>query len=345
MARILILGAGVMGTAFAVPAADNGHSVRLVGTHLDRDVVAALKRPGGVHPKLDAPLPSSVEPVDIDDLAAVHLAEADVVVIGVASPGIDWAVDRLCGLLRDSKPVALLTKGLVGAGETVRTYAETVPDALARLERGHLVGIGGPCIARELANRWPTASVYGCADTAVAARLAALMERPFYRLSVSDDVIGVEACAALKNFFAIGASAMQTRYRDSVRGDIAAKNPTAAVFNQAAREMAAIAHHLGGRRETAFDLAGIGDLHVTVGGGRNSRLGHALGRGATVSAVMAGALAGETVEGIDTGRALAALIASSILVEPMPLAAAIIEAVTQDKVFGFDFETIGRVAA
>ena len=36
MARIVIIGAGVMGSAMAVPAATNGHQVSLVGTHLDR---------------------------------------------------------------------------------------------------------------------------------------------------------------------------------------------------------------------------------------------------------------------------------------------------------------------
>lgn len=345
MATILILGAGVMGSALAVPAADRGHRVRLVGTGFDREIISTLKRPGGVHPKLDAPLPRNVTPLDIDELTVAHLAEADAIVIGVASAGIEWAVDRLRALLQERKPVAFLTKGLVAAGATVRTYAETVPDAFDLVGRENFIGIGGPCIARELANRWPTASVYACADAVLAERLAGLMTTPRYRLSTSDDVTGVEACAALKNFFAIGVSAMQTRYLDTIRGTVAAKNPTAAAFNQAAREMAAITHHLGGRRETAFDLAGIGDLHVTVGGGRNSRLGHALGRGATVSAAMSGELAGETVEGIDTARALAGLVRSGELPERVPLATAIVEAVLDDQGFDFDFGSMGLQAA
>ena len=35
MATVLILGAGVMGSAFTLPLADSGHDVRLVGTPID----------------------------------------------------------------------------------------------------------------------------------------------------------------------------------------------------------------------------------------------------------------------------------------------------------------------
>ncbi|PLU82419.1 glycerol-3-phosphate dehydrogenase, partial [Sinorhizobium medicae] len=59
MATILILGAGVMGTALAVPASDNGHRVLLAGTPLDAVPVARMKA-GGIHPKLGAPLAGTV---------------------------------------------------------------------------------------------------------------------------------------------------------------------------------------------------------------------------------------------------------------------------------------------
>ena len=49
MTRVVILGAGVMGTAFGLPLSDRGMEVRLVGTHLDRDLVAAMKQTR-VHP-------------------------------------------------------------------------------------------------------------------------------------------------------------------------------------------------------------------------------------------------------------------------------------------------------
>lgn len=338
MATILILGAGVMGSALSVPAADNGHRVMLVGTPLDGEPIRRMKA-GDAHPKLDRPLPDSVTILADDELTPDHMTSADLVIIGVSSPGIAWAVKRLNEMLTIPKPVAFVTKGLDRRDGGIVTYAQTVPEQVANIAA--FIGIGGPCIARELANRYPTTSVYACRDQDAAAFAAGLLRTSYYRLAVSDDATGVEACAALKNFFAIGVSAMQTRYPDTMRADGQSKNPTAAAFTQAAGEMAALCERLGGRRDTAFDLAGIGDLHVTVGGGRNSRLGHGLGRDRTVADLMAGELAGETVEGIDTARVLAELVNALPSVKTdFPLACAIIAAVLEGGRLDFDFSML-----
>ncbi|MCO5063300.1 MAG: glycerol-3-phosphate dehydrogenase [Rhizobiaceae bacterium] len=337
MATILILGAGVMGSALSVPAADNGHRVLLAGTFLDGVPVARMKQ-GGVHPKLDEPLPANVEILADEDVSPVHAQAADLIVVGVSSPGVGWAVQRLNAIMKEGRPVAFVTKGLDLLDGRVVTYAEKLPPKIGAATA--FIGIGGPCIARELANRQPTSSIYSCRDVEAARAFAQWMQTPYYRLAVSDDAMGVEACAALKNFYAIGVSAMQTRYRDAARPDGQSKNPTAAAFNQASREMAAICELLGGSRETAFGLAGIGDLHVTVGGGRNSRLGHLLGVGRTVSDAMRNDLAGETVEGIDTAKMLhnlASAGATPFRRDGFPLAFAILDAVLRDEPLGFDF--------
>jgi glycerol-3-phosphate dehydrogenase (NAD(P)+) len=343
MATILILGAGVMGSALAVPAADNGHRVLLAGTPLDAEAIALMKQPGGVHPRLDLPLPELVTPLSDAELTASHVETADVIIVGVSSPGIGWAVQRLNGTMGRPRPIAFVTKGLDRAGASLVTLAESLAPQLQPMRT--FIGIGGPCIARELANRNPTACIYASADREAAAGLAALMATDYYRLSLTDDVTGVEACAALKNFFAIGVAAMQTRYPDAARADGQSTNPTAAAFTQATLEMARLCQRLGGRRETAFNLAGLGDLHVTVGGGRNSRLGHGLGIGRTVSAMMEAELRGETVEGIDTARMLSAWLEATPGAEPLdrahfPLALAIIEAVLADTAFRFDFRDL-----
>jgi glycerol-3-phosphate dehydrogenase (NAD(P)+) len=343
MATILILGSGVMGSALAVPASDNGHRVLLAGTHLDGEAIRRMKQPGGVHPKLDEPLATSVEILAHDEVAPEHAEAADLIVVGVSSPGVSWAVERLNALMRHQRPVAFVTKGLDRRGDAVTTYAETLPGQVPHMSA--FIGIGGPCIARELANRFPTTSIYASRDREAAAFARSLMQAPYYRLATGTDLTGVEACAALKNFFAIGVSAMQTRYPDTRRAGGQSKNPTAAAFNQAVREMAALCERLGGQRETAFDVAGIGDLHVTVGGGRNSRLGHFLGVGRTISDIMAKELVGETVEGIDTARVLAALFPhgrgeAALDRDRFPLTLAILDAVLSDAPLGFDLERL-----
>ena len=41
---ITIIGAGMMGSALAYPAFENGNEVRLVGTPLDRDIIDGIGR-------------------------------------------------------------------------------------------------------------------------------------------------------------------------------------------------------------------------------------------------------------------------------------------------------------
>jgi len=53
MSVITVVGSGVMGSALSVPARDNGHEVRLVGTHLDREIIDTVKAEG-YHPHPEA---------------------------------------------------------------------------------------------------------------------------------------------------------------------------------------------------------------------------------------------------------------------------------------------------
>ncbi|WP_299390775.1 glycerol-3-phosphate dehydrogenase [Pelagibius sp.] len=310
MARVLILGAGVMGSAIAVPALDNGHQVTLVGTHLDGGIIEALKNDHNGHPKLKAPLPPSVQPLEIEALNEDHLREADVVILGVSSPGIDWATEKLRQHMTAPRPLALVTKGLQPWNGGLRSFAAGLAEALAGsgMTPDMVVGIGGPCIAKELADRQPTAVVYAGLDREVLEGLRGMMQTDYYRVALSDDLEGVEVCAALKNFLAIAVSAMWTRYPE-VNPQPAkpkAMNPAAAAFAQAVQEMAALTRWFGGQPQTAYGLAGLGDLNVTVGGGRNSRLGFHLGEDMTLEEALGGPLAGETVEGADTALVLAA---------------------------------------
>ena len=44
MSKIVILGAGAMGTAFAYPCLDNNHEISIVGTHLENEFIDKIKQ-------------------------------------------------------------------------------------------------------------------------------------------------------------------------------------------------------------------------------------------------------------------------------------------------------------
>lgn len=281
MASILILGAGMMGTAFAWPLVDRGHSVRLVGTHLDGELVESM-RAHRVHPKLGLEVPEGVTAYPNAELENA-LAGVDAIVLGVSSAGVVWAAERLGPLLDRSLPLAMISKGLAFHGDTLHTlpdeFARHLPAKLRALI--HPVGVAGPCIAGELARRVPTSVVLTARSLEAAQAFGELCRGSYYHVWCSEDVVGVEVCAALKNAFAMGIALAAGIHaaRGGKEGSIALHNYEASVFAQSIWEMQKLISLLGGNPQQAAWLPGVGDLDVTCNGGRTGRFGQLLGQG------------------------------------------------------------------
>ena len=282
MANILILGAGMMGSALAFPIADAGHHVRLCGTPLDEAIIAQAKK-DGTHPKLALRLPDGVIPFAIGELAAAS-KDIDAIALGVSSAGIDWASTVLPGIVRPGMPLFMITKGLVLEEGALRTLPDVVK---ARLPNGgegiSPAAVAGPCIAGELARRVPSCVVLAGHDSQSLETIRALVETPYYKLFPTTDVVGAEVSAALKNAYAMGIAFAVGKHEKGggAPGSIAMHNLESAIMAQAIVEMSRIADRLGGSRHTVTGLAGVGDLDVTTNGGRTGRFGKLLGMGLT----------------------------------------------------------------
>ena len=44
MTKIIIIGAGAMGSAFTIPCIENGNDVTLIGTHLENDLIDEISK-------------------------------------------------------------------------------------------------------------------------------------------------------------------------------------------------------------------------------------------------------------------------------------------------------------
>ena len=92
--------------------------------------------------------------------------DTDLIVLGVSSAGIGWAIDRICDALTHPVPMVMITKGMhpEAAGLTA------LPDHVAREVKRRkgfdltVAAIGGPCIAGELAVRRHTGTVITSRD-------------------------------------------------------------------------------------------------------------------------------------------------------------------------------------
>ena len=344
--RLLILGAGVMSGAIVVPATDNGHRVWLAGTPFDEARIASIRESGlrGVSSS------AGVVPCMAESLSSELLSRMDVVVLGVSTPGLSWALEFLQGV--SGKPLLFLTKGLVSS----RGLGVATQDMWSYLHSrwsSSVVGVSGPCLAGELARRCPTSVVFSGPEE-VLERMCAVFQTPYYRIHPTTDGVGASLCAALKNLLAVGVAAARSYFAPRSTPPARRLSPTATrlwnppsgLFSQALQELAGLCRWLGGDSRSAYGLSGAGDLFVTSLGGRNSRLGLALGEGMTVQEALSGPLADETVEGVHVGRCLApafshAVAHKTINAEHFPLTAALLDCLSgNDRSLRMDFARI-----
>jgi glycerol-3-phosphate dehydrogenase (NAD(P)+) len=159
--------------------------------------------------------------------------------------------------------------------------------------------LSGPSFAQEAARGEPTAIVLATADSAAASALQQEFAGPNFRVYTNSDVLGVELAGAMKNVIAIAAGACQ--------GLGLGANALAALITRGLAEMTRLVVKLGGKPQTLYGLAGLGDLVLTCTGtlSRNRYVGFELGRGRSLPDILAGMRM--VAEGVGTAGAILAL--------------------------------------
>ena len=297
MATVTIIGAGMMGSALAFPARENGNEVRLVGTHLDREIIDASRKTGR-HPKFKADFPAGIKYYQVEEMKEA-IDGADMIIGGVSSFGVDWFADTVLPLIPDSVPVLTVTKGLMDTPEgKLLTYPDLWQKKLDDIGiRVKLNAIGGPCTSYELVAHDQTEVAFCGRDMETLRMLKKIMATDYYHISLTTDVTGIESAVALKNGYALGIALTVGLNQKKFGLDSELHyNSQAAVFGQAVKEMSRLLDYQGAG--TLDNLAvGAGDLYVTVYGGRTRLVGILLGRGLNIDEAKA-ELKGVTLESL-----------------------------------------------
>ena len=339
MPKIIVLGAGVMGSAFAQLLADTENEVCLVGTHLDCDIIDSVQT-DATHPGLKVRLPANVIAFFNEQLEEILDDKVQLIVFGVNSAGVGWAVTRVGNLLKSPVPIIMVTKGLAIRNQKIEILPQVVEDALAEMgvDGVRVSAVGGPCIAGEMAARRSTSVVIAGKDLNLLDWLLGLVDAPYYHARASTDLVGVEVCAALKNFYtlAVGYAAGQLELNGCASNGALMHNLAAGLFTQALAEMQFFTQMLGGRRDSVFGLAGAGDLYVTCQAGRNGRMGKLLGSGLLYRQAKSEHMAEDTIEGAELalvmGDTLKQLAAERTIDDrAIPLALRIVEAICDNQ--------------
>lgn len=294
----------MMGSALAFPARENGNSVRLVGTPLDKEIIDNCKACGR-HLKFDRDFPEGVEYYYFEEWKSA-VEGADFVIGGVSSFGVDWFLENILEELGPSVPVLSVTKGLINLPDgTLISYPEYWKRKLAlKGIKRDICAIGGPCTSYELVSHDQTEVAFCGKDSGTLRMMKEAMRTSYYHISLTDDVEGLESAVALKNGYALAVAMTIGLVNRNLDGNLH-YNSQAGAFYQAVKEMRLLLEMQGASRDC--ENIGIGDLYVTVYGGRTRKIGILLGEGKTYEEAIR-ILSGVTLESLVVSRRVYAAI-------------------------------------
>ena len=221
---------------------------------------------------------------------------------------MDWFLDEILTNLNPKTPVLSVTKGLINLEDgTLISYPDYWQAELAK--RGivrEVCAIGGPCTSYELVFHDQTEVAFCGKDSAVLHMMRETLTTSYYHISLTNDVLGLESAVALKNAYALGVAltiGLVNRYLGADAG--LHYNSQAGAFYQAVKEMRRLLAIQGA--EFDCENIGIGDLYVTVYGGRTRKIGILLGEGKSYDEALE-ILAGVTLESLVVARRVAKAI-------------------------------------
>jgi glycerol-3-phosphate dehydrogenase (NAD(P)+) len=308
MAQIAILGAGSWGSAVAISLAHQGHEVWLWARDAAQVQTMQSQRENQTY------LPGIVFPKSLAVTSDLNFClQSDNILIGVPSHAF---AELLNQFPHPPKNLAWLTKGV--EAKTHQLLSEIVAQKFGQIP---MAMISGPSFAKEVAQSKPTALVVAANQAPFAKHWQQLLHAGPTRVYTSEDIIGVQVCGAVKNVLAIACGISD--------GLEYGANSRAALITRGLAEMQALGQALGGKTESFYGLAGLGDLVLTCtdNQSRNRRFGLLIGQGK--DKVAACASIQQVVEGLDNVAQVHALATKHQL--ELPITAAVYQILYQGK--------------
>jgi len=286
--KMTILGAGNLGTTLALMMCEKGHTVTL--WTVEEDVAEAIIE-GRENPRY---MPGHYIPTEI--LVSLNIAEAmqgsEIVILAVPSHAVREVVKYVAPHLPPGASIVDFAKGM--EVETGLRMSQVIESELTYTERNGIVAISGPSIASEMIRKLPTAVEISSKDPNCAQEAKEVLETPFFKLYINEDLAGVEFGGVFKNVYAIGAGIC-----DGLKMGV---NTKASFITKSLEELSTLGSVLGAHPLTFMGLSGLGDLIVTCTSehSRNRRFGEKIGEGLSIEE--AKKEIGQVIEGIRAAK-------------------------------------------
>ena len=289
---IAVLGAGNMGTVIAQVLAENGHKVNLWNWEGDIDPLKQIEKfqenkkylPGI---KLSSNIKACFKITEA-------LNNADMIFFAVPSNVMKNIVSFVAKNIKDKAILVDVSKGL--DPKTLSFVTSLIAKHVRPSLKGNVATISGPAVAKQIALHQYTVMNVASKKHSVVNKVMEVMNNNYLKLIPCDDIIGVEVGGSFKNVYTIAIGMC-----DGLGYGL---NTKAALLTLAIKEMADLIQAMGGKRKTAYGLAGIGDLIGTslCDDSRNRTFGEYLGK--NIPKEQAIKKVKQVVEGIEATKCL-----------------------------------------
>ncbi len=240
--NICFFGGGSWGQALAITLARAGHPSSILVSDKKRKKILNSNK-SSCFP--DLKFPKLIKAFNDKQ----NLKNFDLIFITTESPRVENSLSEIIKTNPQSN-VIITSKGF--ANSKGETFPEIIHKKYPNLTFGVLTG---PTFADEVARNLPAAALIASKNKLLAENVSNLFFNTSLRLYLSEDVIGASIAGAIKNIMAIGAG-----ISDGLQlGD----NAKAGLITRGIEETCRIISRCGGKKETAFGLAGIGDMTLT----------------------------------------------------------------------------------
>lgn len=270
--KVTVLGEGAWGTAISTLLASNGHEVKLwchdkevaqsiINTRINYKYFKEFKLDPKINPVTD--ISQALEESNwIFEAIPVKFLRS---IINICSKNINPEI-----------PWIILSKGI--ENETLLLPSQIIDDCLNFIPQK--VILSGPSFAVDLAQKQVTAVNLASTNINLAQNLKSILDNNYFFTKIIDDPIGAQVCGALKNIIALAIGMLEgAGYTD---------NTKAYIITEGLKEISLINKALGGKIETTYDLAGVGDLVLTSlsNKSKNFQLGYKLGKGEKLEEIL-----------------------------------------------------------